>query len=61
MDVTQFYAIVAGGCIALLFIVHTLIRLSWLSNPVLHYCGSIFYILCSSDGIGFWDLGLVPR
>ena len=33
MDVTQFYAIAAGGCIALLFIVHTLIRLSWLFKP----------------------------
>ena len=30
---TQFYAIAAGGCIALLFIVHTLIRLSWLFEP----------------------------
>lgn len=28
MDVTQFYAIAAGGCIALLFIVQNLIRLS---------------------------------
>ncbi len=28
MDVTQFYAIAAGGCIILLFIIHSLIRLS---------------------------------
>ncbi len=34
---TQFYAIAAGGCIALLFIVHTLIRLSWLCKP----CGAL--------------------
>ena len=33
MDVTQFDAIAAGGCIALLFIVRTLIRFSWLSEP----------------------------
>ena len=33
MDVTQCYAIAAGGCIALLFIVNTLVRLSWLLKP----------------------------
>ena len=33
MDVTQYYAIAAGGCIALLFIVQTLIRISWLFIP----------------------------
>ena len=33
MDVTQFYAIAAGGCIALLFIIHTLNQLSWLIKP----------------------------
>ena len=33
MDVTQFYTIAAGGCIALWLIVHTLIRLSWLFRP----------------------------
>ena len=32
-DVTQFYAIAAGGCIALLFIVRTLTRLRWLLKP----------------------------
>ena len=32
-DVTQFYAIAAGGCIALLFIVRTLTRLRWLRKP----------------------------
>lgn len=33
MNVTQCYAIAAGGCIALLFIVNTLVRLSWLWKP----------------------------
>ena len=30
---TQLYAIVTGGCIALLFLVRTLIRLCWLFKP----------------------------
>ena len=33
MDVTQFYAIAAGSCIALVFMVRTLIRLRWLLKP----------------------------
>ena len=33
LDVTQFYAMAAGGCIALLLIVRTLIQLSWLFKP----------------------------
>lgn len=34
---TQFYAIAAGGCIALSLFIHTLIRLTWLCKP----CGAL--------------------